>query len=440
MAAGAAAALTAAIEAQVARANARSVLIGFSGGLDSSTLLACAARSEALRALPMAAVHVHHGLHSDADQWAEQAQSFAASCHVPLQVVRVHVDPRGMGIEAAARAARYQAFESLLAADGILLLAHHQQDQAETVLLRLLRGAGLDGVAAMRALRPLGPAWLGRPWLDQPRASLQAAARELSLSWVEDPANSDQSMDRAWLRTDVWPTLLQRFPEGAARLARFAAHARTLQAVIHDATAGALDQVRASQACCLRIDALLQLPEGLIGEVLRAHAIEQGALPPGFHELARIRREVIGARADAEPCMGWHDHEYRRYRNDLYLLRRSQTVPGPDLTLLWPEGEATLNLPAGLGQLRAQDADGAAQPLPCALTVRFGVRGARLRPAGSAHTRELRAVYQLQGVPPWQRLRLPMLYCDDELLAVPGIVQSNRYSAHLGELQLHWLH
>ncbi|MBL8245357.1 MAG: tRNA lysidine(34) synthetase TilS, partial [Rhodanobacteraceae bacterium] len=181
--------MTAAVEAALGVLPLGPLVVGYSGGMDSSLLLHCAARSAVARARGLRALHVHHGLHPDADAWAVQAQARAQALGIACDVVRVRVDPRGQGIEAAAREARLAAFAAALAAGGAMLLAHHQDDQAETLLLRLLRGASVDGLGAMRAVRAHGAGLILRPWLDQPRALLRQAAQELGIAWVEDPAN-----------------------------------------------------------------------------------------------------------------------------------------------------------------------------------------------------------------------------------------------------------
>lgn len=430
----AAAVLTAALQRQLAETRVSALRVGYSGGVDSTVLLACAATWAQSHGVPLLAIHVHHGLLPQADGWAAHAQQQAQRLGVELVVERVQVDPRGQGLEAAARRARHAAFQAHMPPDSLLLLAHHQQDQAETVLMRLLRGGALDGVAGMRPLRAFGPGWLARPWLDQPRARLLDAAQELGLSWVEDPSNADLQLDRAWLRQAVWPMLLRRFPEAGARLARFAAQARGVQDVIDTQAAQALAALR-GDAGQLSIAGLQALPEGLIGEVLRLHAIAQGAPPPGFHELARIRREVIGARIDAEPCLRWQRHEYRRYRDALYLL--PELPPAPADVIPWPAGSAHCVLPDGYGQLQALDHEGRAQPVPQALSVRWRRGGERLKPAGQAHTRELRLLFQEQAIPPWQRERIPLVYLGADLLAVPGVAQAD--SRELNGLRIHWV-
>lgn len=432
----AAAVLIAAIARQIADTAAPAVLVGYSGGLDSSVLLACAAAGARERAVPIQAIHVHHGLLSQADDWADHAVRQAQRLEVPISVVHVQVDPRGQGIEAAARRARHAAFISRMTPGCLMLLAHHQQDQAETVLMRLLRGAALDGVAGMRSLRVFGRGWLGRPWLDVPRSEILVAAQALGVSWIEDPSNADLRLDRAWLRQTIWPALQQRFPEAGSRLARFAAHARTAQEVIDSEAAQALARLR-REAGELSIAGLLSLSEGLIGEVLRLHAIECGAPPPGFHEIARIRREVIGARIDAEPCLRWQRYEYRRYRDDLYLLAPGTADPPPPVTIEWPAGTAACALPPGLGELEAIDLDGRPAPLPIALTVRWRRGGEQLRPQGQSHRRELRLLFQEHAVPPWRRQRIPLVYAGKELLEVPGLARAD--APELGELRIRWV-
>lgn len=432
----AAAVLIAAIARQIAETAAPAVLIGYSGGLDSSVLLACAAAAARAGGVPIRALHVHHGLLPQADGWAEHAALQAQRLEVPISIVHVEVDPRGQGLEAAARKARHAAFEARMTPGSLLLLAHHQQDQAETVLMRLLRGAALDGVAGMRPLRTFGSGWLGRPWLDLPRSEILAAAQALGVSWVEDPSNADPQLDRAWLRQSIWPVLSERFPEAGPRLARFATHARAAQDVVDSQAAQALERVRTGRGS-LSIAALLRLPEGLIGEVLRLHAIERGAPPPGFHELARIRREVIGARVDAEPCLRWQRHEYRRYRDDLYLLAPGAADPPPPLSIEWPAQTTVCALPHGLGRLEAVEADGSPAPLPIALTVRWRRGGEQLRPQGKSHRRELRLLFQEQAVPPWRRQRIPLVYVGKELIEVPGLARAD--APELGGLRLRWV-
>lgn len=429
--------LIAAVDQLIANRPSGPVHIGFSGGLDSSVLLACAARSEKVRARGLRAVHVHHGLHADADLWAVRAQATADSLGVPMTLMRVQVDQRGQGLEAAARNARYAAFSECVSS-GWLLLAHHQEDQAETVLLRLLRGAALDGVAAMRMLRSFSDAWLGRPWLNQPRERLRECAGTLGLEWSEDPSNRDPRHDRAFLRNMIWPLLEQRFPAVATRLLRFAEHAQGVQRELDGITETQLVGLRHAERASLSVTGLLALSETLFGLAVRRFAIELGAPVPGFHELALLRREVLEAAADANPCLRFRRFEFRRYRDELYLLPEAATRPAPDLEIIWNVGAVRCALPEGFGALEALNEQADPSPIPHAVTVRFRHSGDRIRPAGSVHTRELRLLFQERGVPTWERARMPLLFQGKQMLAAVGLESSAELATLWPGLRVRW--
>lgn len=432
------AALRAALEGALAGATTP-LWIACSGGLDSTLLMHCAARSEALRARGLRVLHVHHGLHAGADDWATRVAAQAAGLGLRCETRRVLVDPRGRGIEAAAREERLAAFADVLGEDECMLLAHHQDDQAETVLLRALRGTSVDGLGAMRARRALGRGWLLRPWLAQPRAHLQAAAQALGLEWIEDPANADPRHDRSWLRGEVWPLLHARFPAAGERLARLAAHAASAADEL-EALARAHLATLADAQGALHVSGLLALGDALFGALLRLHARQRGLPPPGFHELECLRDEVLRAAPDATPVRHWQGHEYRRYRDRLYLLAPAEVrAPAAQASVDWPAGADQVALPPGLGRLALRDRAGAPVPAPCALQVRWRRGGERLRPAGAAHTRELRLLLQERGVPPWQRARLPLLWCGARLLEVAGVARAQGADEVLGAARLEWL-
>ncbi|HEY4528819.1 MAG TPA: tRNA lysidine(34) synthetase TilS, partial [Luteimonas sp.] len=200
------------------------IVVALSGGLDSTVLLHRLAARPELRRRGLRAIHVHHGLHADADAWAGHCGQACAALGVPLRVLRVAV-PRdsGFGPEGAARSARQAAFADALDADEVLALAHHLDDQAETFLLRALRASGPDGLAAMRPWRRFGPGWMWRPLLQQPRARIEAWARAHGLAWIEDPANADPAHARSLLRHRVMPLLRSHWPGADAAFARSAA-------------------------------------------------------------------------------------------------------------------------------------------------------------------------------------------------------------------------
>ncbi|MCC7248835.1 MAG: tRNA lysidine(34) synthetase TilS, partial [Lysobacter sp.] len=224
------------------------VVVGFSGGLDSTVLLHRLAADPAMRAHGLRAVHIDHGLHPDATRWAEHARTVCAALGIECRTITVAV-PResGLGPEASARRARRAAFAEALAAGEVLALAQHRDDQAETFLLRALRASGPDGLAAMRPWRAFASGWMWRPLLDVPRSDLLAYAEREGLQWIEDPSNRDESIDRNWLRHRVLPLLRERWPQADVALARAAALSAEASDLLIEGDDAALTQARAGR-------------------------------------------------------------------------------------------------------------------------------------------------------------------------------------------------
>lgn len=389
--------------------------VGFSGGLDSTVLLHLLAATPAIRARGLGAVHVHHGLHPAADDWADRCTAFSRRLGVPLEVVRVRVDPDGgSGREAAARAARHAAFAAALPAGAILALAHHRQDQAETFLLRGLRGSGVDGLAAIRPWRPFAGGWLWRPLLEQSRERLLEHAREHGLQWIEDPANEDQSLDRNFLRHQVLPLLRRRWPQADAALVRSAALCAEADVLLADEDQRALDEASGDGAT-LSAPALRALAPARRARVLRLW-IDALDLPPLPAEgVARIEADLLQARPDASAAFAWSGAVVRAWRARLHAGRRRTPLPTAWQTG-W-DGRRPLQLPDGSTLFLADaaitgdpDAVQASTPgfeTPLSVHARRG--GERIRLPGRSHTHALKHVLQEAGIPPWERARLPLL-------------------------------
>jgi tRNA(Ile)-lysidine synthase len=397
-----------ALAAQVAgRFPAAALHVAYSGGLDSTVLLHLLQRSGVQ---PLVAVHVHHGLQPQADAWSEHCRRQAEAWAVPFRQCRVEVpagDPAGP--EAAARAARRGAFRSVMRAGDVLVTAHHREDQAETVLLRLMRGAGVDGLAAMREESTFGPGRQWRPLLAVPRSALRAYAEREGLRWVEDPHNADSRYARSWLRHAVVPLLRGRWPAVDEALARTAEHAADAAALLRGIAEADLAPLRVGAG--LRIAGLTELNEPRRRNALRVWMRERGIDDlPSTQAMASIEREVFAAAEDAQPRFVLGGRELQRYRGVLYLLPRLAPAPG-SCTLRW-EGSATLELPADCGRLVART------PPPLPLQVSFPVGGERLCPDVAARTRSLKNLFQEASVPPWVRLRTPLLHAGGQLVAV----------------------
>lgn len=393
--------------------------VAYSGGLDSTVLLHRLAAEYRRR---LHAVHIHHGLQAAADDWVRHCRANCRALRVPLTVVKVKVDAgHAEGPEAAAREARYAAFKALMRKGDVLLTAHHQDDQAETVLLRLLRGAGLAGLSAMAEDRPFGPGRLWRPVLNIPRAQLLAYAHSQALRWIEDPHNQSERYARSYLRAEVLPRLARHWPQAAASLARTARLAGEAQEVLDERAAEDLAAVSVPGGALSRAG-LQALSTPRRNNLLRHWLSQQGWQAPSAETLARVQGEVLEARADAQPVLNGGDYEFRRYRDQLFVMAPLPPPPGPG-ELAWTRG--TLRLPAGCGALKSR------KPLPKGLRVCFGRTGASLRLG--AHSRSLKNLFQEAGVPPWVRVRMPLIYREGRLVAV-----GDRWTAADAGLSLVW--
>ena len=381
--------------------------VAFSGGMDSTVLLHLA---QAARLPNLSAIHIHHGLQDDADRWAAQCQAQCEALGVPLQVLRVQVDARHpQGPEAAAREARYAALRAQLPAGAALLTAHHAGDQSETVLLRLLRGTGVEGLAAMSVQSALGEHLHWRSLLRTARKALLDHAQSHGLRWIEDPHNRDPRYARSWLRAEVLPTLKQRWPDADAQLARAAEHAADATLLLTALAEQLLLKLEGENGG-LSVPGLLQLTAAERRLVLR-HWLQQRGLPPPFaHTLQQLDIDVLSAGVTAMPLLRWPGAEFRRYRHTLFAGPTLAALPD-DLCLDW-DGRAPLVLPAGLGELSADT--------PQALQVRFGVPGLRIRRAGHAQHSSFKHLCQEAGVPTWWRSRLPIIFVNHTVASIAG--------------------
>ena len=402
---------------------ARPVLVGLSGGLDSIVLLHLLA---ARGTQDLRAIHVHHGLHADADAWAAHCRQACAAAGVPLRVVHAQVDREaGLGLEGAARLARHAAFAAELGEGEVLALAHHREDQAETFLLRALRASGPDALGAMRPWRTYGRGWLWRPLLALPRARLLEHAQRHGLHWVEDPGNRDLDLDRNFVRHRVLPLLRERWPQADAALARSAALSAEAGGLLAAEDAQVLADLRDGDPRLLRVSALRALHPARRARVLR-HWIAGLGLPPlPAQGVARIETDLLDAQPGAAPVFAWGHARVQRWRDLLHAGPARAPLP-VDWRVPW-DGLAPLPLPGG-GQWRLLGAHG----FEGALVAHARQGGERIVLPGRRHSHALKHVLQDLAVPPWVRGRLPLLSnAAGALLAVGDLCTSATFD--------HWL-
>ncbi|MBI1175276.1 MAG: tRNA lysidine(34) synthetase TilS [Sideroxydans sp.] len=410
-----------------------SILLGLSGGVDSVVLLHLLLQLAPRHSWQLSALHVHHGISMQADAWAAFCRELCARHGIPLQVEHVDIAPvRAMGVEAAARELRHAA----LACQPVqfIALAHHQDDQAETLLLQLLRGSGVRGASAMAAIQPRTalPVLL-RPLLDIPRAGLLAYANQHGLAWVEDESNADDRYPRNFLRHRVLPVLAQHFPAYRATLARSAGHfaeaAELMDMLAEQDASGAFDGM------LLAVARLQQLGTVRAKNLLRWFLHQRGALPPEQARLEEMLRQLCSAQANARVCVGWAGWEVHSYRGKVHVCH-ALPEPEPGWRLPWRD-EEELALPQLGGVLRFVRSTGeglSREKLQAAqVTIRLRCGEERLRPDAARPARTLKYLFQERGVPPWQREHWPLLYCDELLVAVPGIAAASEYRAAPGE-------
>lgn len=409
--------------------------VGLSGGRDSVVLLHALHRLQCRAdfSFTLSAIHVHHGLAANADAWAAFCGELCARCALPLSVVRVTVAPgSGEGLEAAARRARHAAFADCDA--DFLALAHHRDDQAETVLLNLLRGAGIAGTAAMLAERTqhCGPL-LVRPLLDLPRAQIEDYASANALSWIDDESNDDTHFRRNYLRHEVMPRLAAKFPGAPQSLARAASHFAEGAQLL--AELAAIDRAAlATPSGRIDLAGFNALSPPRARNLLRFAWLAAGFRAPDTRWIDEALRQLASADSQAETCVATVDGELHVYRGELHIV--AARVDPLNTVLRW-SGEAELAWAGGRILFAAVTGTGSGidrrllQSGEVTLRPRLG--GERLRPDARRPRRSLRKLCQDAAIPPWERARLPLLWVGDQLAWVGRLGVDAAFACAPGE-------
>ncbi len=407
--------------------------VAYSGGLDSQVLLY--ALSHILPTARLCAVHVNHGWHTDAIQWAETCSQTCEQLGISCEVITVDAQPKpGESPEACARQARYTAMAKLIQAGDCLLTAHHRDDQAETMLLQLLRGAGIRGMASMPRVMSFGKGLLVRPLLDFTRLELQAYAKDRQLTWIEDSSNWNLRFSRNFVRHQVLPLLQQRWPESSKTLARVAENAaeahQLLEALAHEDWL----KVRDPSSSNVVISRLLQLTPARRRNCLRYWLSQLSFSLPSQVQLHQIEL-LLESKIDANPQVNWNGIQVRRYRDFLYafLCKEEHKLSVP---ILWDLTD-TLALPTGsfliadrvMGQGIACD-----RVMDKPIKIGFRQGGERFHLQGRLGSHPLKKLFQEWGIPPWQRQKVPLIYYEAELIAVAGYGVNPSFLANSEEL------
>lgn len=421
--------------------------VACSGGLDSMVLLDLARRHAQRGGLRLLVLHVHHGLSPNADDWQRQVEQASVRHGLPVHAVRVEVPRSGGSIEQGARVQRYQALGRLCREHGarLLLTAHHLDDQAETVLLQLLRGAGVAGMGAMEAFSHApgllgdGDTMLGRPLLGISRATLEAYGRQQGLRWVEDESNRDPRFARNALRHAVMPALAAHFPGYQSRLARAAEHARSAQRLLDEI--GAEDLARCMEGEGLRVAALEGLGPERASNVVRHWFAQRGMRMPSTAWLEQLLVQVGAARDDARVRVEHPDGEVYRHRGRIFLAPRidEDVLNAAPIPFQW-QGEERLHFGPYRGSLRiAAGTEAGRQWLASQrLELRHRSGGETLKLAANRPSRSLKQHFQALDVPAWARRTLPLVTANGRLLYAAGVGLNRAVAPEDLDIELDW--
>lgn len=395
-------------------------VVALSGGLDSMVLLHVMARLRERLSFTLAALHVHHGLHPDADCWMEVCRHHCLTLNIPFQAERADVSVEVGSLEMKARSARYAIFTRMLAPGDWLLQAHHQNDQAETILFRLVRGQGVSGLAGIPQQRSLAEAEILRPLLAIGRDELAAVGQQWRLSWVDDPSNENLAHDRNYLRHVILPQLSERFPAVISRIAQSGEWLRETLSILEDWETALLTprMTHLRGQSCLELEGLLDLGDSAQRNLLKAWLFRCGQTP-GETLLIEAWRQCFKQGGESAPALSLQTVTLRRYRERLYLIPDGH-FSDPSWAQSWPQsgwvwdGKAPFTLP-----------DGRRITLPSGLVdvegpfhLRRRQGGERLEAPGDSHRRELKTVFQQWAIPPWERESVPLLFQQDRLIAL----------------------
>lgn len=400
--------------------------IGFSGGLDSTVLL------HVLSRLPdapvkLTAVHLNHGLSQSAGSWSEHCINVCRQLGVQIIVENLFFNADA-NIEEQARNARYAVFESMLGMSDVFCVAHHADDQAETVILQLMRGAGVDGLSAMPAEKKLGHGILARPLLKHSRQVLEDYARKFHLHWIEDESNQDLKFSRNYVRHKVMPVLLKKWPQAVSRLGVTAENCQQ---------AGRHLKLLAQRDCAvlnersLNLEPILNLTLDRLSNVVRFWLQKNNIRISSAKWFQCLMRELVFAQQQAQPCLHAGQWLIRRYRHVLYLIEdREDRVYTPRQ---WDNFPAPLHLTPDGPWIYARKADvGIHVPSGKSMSVRFRCGGEKVGWYGQSQA--LKTLFQEWGVPTWERQSVPLIYCDDDLVAVAGIAGDERHTSILPDI------
>ncbi|OEE75928.1 tRNA lysidine(34) synthetase TilS [Vibrio genomosp. F6 str. FF-238] len=436
------------------------IILGLSGGMDSRVMLDLLAQFQRdNRDVECLAVHVHHGLSEHADEWAKKCVTWCGDNNIPVVVEKVQLDLNdGDSIEKQARDARYAVLSTHMSKHDLLLTGQHADDQLETFLLALKRGSGPRGLSCMAESMPFSQGQLLRPLLQVPRSVIESYIRTKELDWVEDESNQDTRYDRNFIRHQIAPSLLQRWPELRATVHRSAQLCAEQESLLDELLADRYSSL-VDEFMGLDIKQLGKQSDRVRSRLIRMWFENMQQVMPSRHHLELIWKQVANAQQDANPILNLPHGQVRRYQNKLFFVEHVQDVSDwqhaleLDKSLFLPDGLGEVSLIASRStQLKARESLTEPPNLSFEKTagitmqltlpkgqesscyVHFAPEGLVAHPEGRGHSRKLKKLFQEYGVPSWHRKRIPILMLDDQVVAVLGLFVDKHFSGQDCEL------
>lgn len=397
------------------------IVLAFSGGIDSRVLLSLLAEYKQRTGCECLAVHVHHGLSVNADDWAQQCRTWALESDIPFVLEKVQLERQGRSLEESARDARYQTLSRHVQDGDILLTGQHADDQLETFLLAVKRGSGPKGLAAMAESKPFAQGLLIRPLLQVRRDDIERYARQKGLNWVEDESNQDIRFDRNYIRHQVSPLIDQRWPHFSQAVQRSAQLCAEQEQLLDELLSDKFSQLFNSDGS-LSIEGMRGLSNLMRARLIRMWFANMKQRMPSREHLEQIWAQVALAKHDANPVINLTPVQVRRFNQKLYLVPAQLDVTQWQSSF---EFGTRLALPDHLGHLTLQPAKMGGLSLStlqaAPLSVTFNPEGLVAHPAGRGHSRKLKKLFQEYQIPSWQRRRMPILMCGQQVAAIADL-------------------
>jgi len=419
----------------------QTVWVAYSGGVDSHVLLHALVQLRNKRSkFHLKAIHIHHGLLPKADDWLEHCQSVCNILNVDIVDFKLQLKPQsGDSIEAIARQARYQKFSQTIEKDEIIVTAHHADDQAETFLLQLFRGAGLKGLSSIAVKMPFDSGTILRPFLHVSRDDILVYAKAHHLIWIEDDSNTNTRFLRNFLRREAIPLLKTKWPHFDKTLVRAATHITEADKLLSEFIGQDVAKV-VKEDGSISLEKLKNFSFIRQKNILRYWVYENNFLLPQEKQLNHVFKDVIDAREDAIPCVCWDGAEVRRYQNHLYLMKPLLPMDAT-MSFQW-NYQQPLEFPHDLGTLIPKVKKGQGMKLsklPKSLTVSFRQGGEVIELQGRKGRQDLKKLFQEWKIPPWMRDCIPLIYVNNELVCVVGYAISRQCQTMPDDLGLNVL-